>query len=441
MKGLLAHYRDILRIALPAIVSNVTVPLLGLVDTAIVGHLGSPRYIGAIAVGGMIFNLIYWTFGFLRMGTSGFTAQAFGAADEAETRRLLLRTLSLGALLGLLFIVAREPLLRLAFVFIECSPQTEQLVRLYFGICIWGAPAVLMLNGMNGWLLGMQNARYPMYVAIVQNLFNIAASLFFVFVLGLKIEGVAAGTLLAQYVGLGLALLLGHLRYARPVAGLTLRSVFRKGALRAFFGVNRDIFLRTLCLVVVLTFFTSSGAAQGDDVLAANALLLQLYLLISFFSDGFAFAGEALSGRFVGARAESSFRLTTRRLFRCGLFLSFVFTVLYAFGGQFLLSLLTDQTGVVALASRYLGWIALLPLVAMPGFLLDGVFVGATATRYMLLAAAGSAVVFFLVFFGLFGPLGNHALWFAFVLYMFSRGLIELLCYPHVVRRRFALSR
>lgn len=286
----------ILHIAIPSIISNITVPLLGLVDVTIVGHLGSASYIGAIAVGGMLFNMIYWIFGFLRMGTSGLTAQAYGAHDLPEVTRILLRSLGISMLLALALLVLQYPIRIVAFQLIEASPEVRGLASLYFHICIWGAPATLGLYGFTGWFIGMQNSRFPMYIAITQNVVNIAASLFFVFACDMKVAGVALGTLIAQYAGLFMAYGL-WLRYYQPLRKYIKRKrVFTREAMARFFQVNRDIFLRTLCLVAVTVFFTSTGAAYGDVTLAVNTLLMQLFTLFSYIMDGFAYAGEALTG-------------------------------------------------------------------------------------------------------------------------------------------------
>lgn len=307
--------RQILHIALPSIVSNITVPLLGLIDVSIVGHLGAASYIGAIAVGGMLFNMIYWLFGFLRMGTGGLTAQAYGRHDLQEATRILLRSLSISLLLALALLILQFPIRSLAFTFMDTSEEVQKLATLYFHICIWGAPATLGLYGFTGWYIGMQNSRFPMFIALTQNIVNIAASLFFVFSLGMKVEGVALGTLVAQYAGLGMACLL-WLAYYRPLRKyLHQKALFNRTEMKRFFQVNRDIFFRTLCLIAVTVFFTSTGAAYGDVVLAVNALLMQLFTLFSYFMDGFAYAGEALTGKYIGARNHKALTLTVKHLF------------------------------------------------------------------------------------------------------------------------------
>ena len=289
--------RQILQIALPSIVSNITVPLLGLIDVAIVGHLGSPAYIGAIAVGGMLFNIIYWIFGFLRMGTSGMTSQAYGKRDLPEIVRLLMRSVGIGLAVALCLILLQVPIRQTAFLIIHPTAEVREMATLYFHICIWGAPAMLGLYGLSGWFIGMQNSRIPMYIAITQNIVNIIASLSFVCFFKMKVEGVAFGTLIAQYAGFIMGLVLWMSRYGKLKKYILWKGVLQKEAMMRFFQVNRDIFLRTLCLVTVTLFFTSAGASQGEIILAVNTLLMQLFTLFSYVMDGFAYAGEALSGR------------------------------------------------------------------------------------------------------------------------------------------------
>ena len=427
--------KKILGIALPSIVSNITVPLLGLVDTAIVGHLGAAAYIGAIAVGGMLFNMVYWLFGFLRMGTGGLTAQANGADDIDETYRVLFRSLAVAAGLSLCMIVLQVPIIKTAFHFIEATPEVKDLSTLYFYILIWGAPAVLGLYSFAGWFLGRQNARYPMLVAIVQNLVNIGSSLFLVLVLGWKVEGVALGTLIAQYAGLLLAIGLWFHKYGGEVGRGLLKGIWSRSALGSFFRVNRDIFLRTLCLLTVTTYFTSMGAAQGDNILAVNALLMQFFVIFSYIMDGFAYAGEAVGGLFFGAKDKTNFQLLTRNLFRWGFILSLVFTVVYILGGHAFLAFLTNDKAVLAEATIYIGYAMAVPMLSFAAFLYDGLFIGTTSTRGMLIAMAGAAIAFFACELTLKGYMGNHALWTAFLIYLSMRGVIQWIYYGRIERK------
>lgn len=376
--------KKILQLAIPSIVSNITVPLLGLIDVAIVGHLGSAAYIGAIAVGGMLFNIIYWLFGFLRMGTSGMTSQAFGQRDLKEVTRVLLRAVGVGLFIALCLLLLQYPIRKIAFLLIDATPEVRELATVYFNICVWGAPAVLGLYGFAGWFIGMQNSRFPMFIAITQNVVNIVASLSFVYLLDMKIEGVALGTLIAQYAGLFMASLLWLRYYGRLKIAFRWREIIGKTAMKRFFQVNSDIFFRTLCLVAVTTFFTSTGARQGDVVLAVNTLLMQLFTLFSYIMDGFAYAGEAMTGRYIGARNNTGLQRMIRLLFRWGWGLSLSFTILYMIGGQDFLGLLTNDTTVINAAGSYCYWVLAIPLAGFAAFLWDGILIGATATRLML---------------------------------------------------------
>lgn len=416
---------QILNIALPAIVSNVTVPLLGLVDVAIVGHLGAAAYIGAIAVGGMTFNVIYWIFGFLRMGTSGMTSQALGRHDLGEVSAMLLRSLGIALAVALALIVLQIPLRWAALSVMKPSAEVAHLASIYFNLLIWGAPAMLGLFSLSGWFIGMQNSRVPMVIAITQNIVNIIASTLLVFVFGLKVEGVALGTLIAQYGGffMGVALCLKH--YGRLRHYVDWRNVWRRDVMSHFFSVNRDIFLRTLCMVAVMLFFTSAGSRQGDVVLAVNTLLMQFYLLFSYVMDGFAYAGEALSGRHYGANNLVALRQTVNRLFCWGWAMAVFFTFIYGLGGDGFLSLLTDEPSVVAASHAYYYWALAIPLAGTAAFVWDGVFIGCTAMRGMLVSMALAAATFFVLYFSLHASLGNHGLWLAFIAFISVRGITQ----------------
>ena len=427
--------KKILQLAIPSIVSNITVPLLGLIDVAIVGHLGSASYIGAIAVGGMLFNIIYWLFGFLRMGTSGMTSQAFGKRDLKEVTRVLLRAVGVGLFIALCLLLLQYPIRKVAFLLIDATAEVRELATVYFSICVWGAPAVLGLYGFAGWFIGMQNSRFPMFIAITQNIVNIVASLAFVYLLDMKIEGVALGTLIAQYAGLFMALLLWLRYYGRLRIPFHWREILGWTAMHRFFQVNSDIFFRTLCLVAVPTFFTSTGARQGDVVLAVNTLLMQLFTLFSYIMDGFAYAGEAMTGRYVGAQNRNGLQRMIRLLFRWGWGLSLSFTILYMIGGQGFLGLLTNDTTVIEAAGTYYYWVLAIPLAGFAAFLWDGILIGATATRLMLYSMLVASGTFFVVYYLFYEIMGNHALWMAFLIYLSLRGIMQWILWH---RRSFA---
>lgn len=421
----MALNREILRIALPSILSNITVPLLGLADVALTGHLGAVAYLGAIAVGGMLFNVIYWMFSFLRMGTSGHTAQAFGRNDPRDIMTGLGRSVTAALGISALLLLFRHPVGQFALHLIRPSDAVASLALLYYDICIWGAPAALLLFAVTGWYIGMQNARIPMWVAIVQNVVNISLSVFFVFVLGMKLEGVALGTVLAQYVGLAVALAFWWARYRHLRRELVWRDISDVGGMLRFFRTNKDLFLRTLCLIAIHFFFISAGAGFGDTALAVNTMLMQFFMLYSYIMDGFAFAGEAIVGRAVGACDKVLYRSTVRRLFIWGACMVCLFTAAYALAGPRFLFFLSDDAGVVSAAMAYQPWTLLIPLCSVATFVWDGVFIGELNTRGMLLAMASGLVAFFALY-AWWAPLyGNHGLWAAFLSYLAVRGLTQ----------------
>lgn len=417
--------RNILNIALPAIVTNITVPLLGLVDTAIVGHMGAAAYIGAIAVGSMIFNLVYWLFGFLRMSTSGLTAQARGGRDLGKVRYLLAQSLSLALVVAAVLLLLQWPVCELMLWLISPTAEVRPLVITYFRIVVWGAPAMLTLYSLSGWFIGMQNTRAPMVISIMQNVVNIVASLLIVYGLGLKVEGVAIGTVIAQYAGLLAAVYCLRRYYGRHLPPFTFRLLPVNCQLST---VNRDIFLRTLCLVAVNLYFTSAGARQGATVLAVNTLLMQLYLLFSYVLDGFAYAGEALGGRYWGAKDMAAYRDVVKRLFGWGVLMTLLFTSMYIIGGMPFLRLLTDEPSVVDASAGYVWWAYLIPATGMAAFIWDGLFIGTTQTRAMLVSSVIASLVFFATATITIKDMGNHGLWLSMILYLVMRGLVQS-CY------------
>ena len=432
--------RSILHLAIPSIVSNITVPLLGLVDVTIVGHLGATAYIGAIAVGGLLFNILYWNFGFLRMGTSGLTSQAYGRKDKEAEIRVLVQAVSVGLFSALAMLILQYPIERLAFRLLDTSAEVEQYAVTYFRICIWGAPAVLAQYSFTGWFIGMQNSRYPMYIAIVMNVINIVCSSCFVFLFKMKVEGVALGTVVAQYSGVMMALGFWYYNYKELRGRITFKGSLQLIAMRRFFAVNRDIFLRTLCLIGVTTFFTSTGARQGDVILAVNTLLMQLFTLFSYIMDGFAYAGEALSGRYVGACNLVQLKRAVKALFCWGVVLSLVFTLLYGIGGENFLGLLTNDTVVIETAGRYFYWVLAIPLAGFAAFLWDGILIGATATRFMLWAMLVASGSFFVIYYCFSGATNNHTLWLAFLVYLALRGIMQTIWSRRVFTLKYLQS-
>lgn len=422
--------KQILHIALPSIISNITVPLLALVDTTIVGHLGSASYIAAIALGGMIFNMIYWLFNFLRMGTGGLTAQAYGANQHQATSYILLRSLTIAGGIALTLLLLQRPIFQVTFHFVTATAEVRSLASIYFNILIWGAPAMLALYSFTGWFLGMQNARIPMCIAITQNVVNIAVSTFLVFGCHLKIEGVALGTLISQYTALLLAVIFCLTKFDVK-QHFELKAILDINTLKRFFQVNRDIFLRTLCLIAVTTYFTSAGSTQGEVTLAANTLLMQFFIIFSYFMDGFAYAGEALGGRYFGAHDRLNFQRVTRCLFAWGGALSVLFFFIYFLSGTSLLHLLTDDSQVINRAQQYLPIIYFIPLISFAAFLFDGLYIGTTATRYMLISMFCASAAFFVLINVC--TLSNTLLWLAFLVYLGGRGLMQAFLFKKAV--------
>ena len=421
--------RLILQLALPSIVSNITVPLLGLVDVAIVGHMGGAVYIGAISVGAMVFNIIYWIFGFLRMGTSGMTSQALGRRNLADVLQLLCRSVAVAIAVAMTILILQVPIKWLAFLVVNPEKEVMGLASSYFDICVWGAPAMLVLYSLSGWFVGMQNTRIPMMISIIQNVVNILASLTLVYGCGMKVEGVACGTLFAQYVGCAIAIILWAKVYGRLTKHFVREGLFDFVKMLEFFKVNYHIFLRTLCLVAVNLFFLAAGARQGAVMLAVNTLLVQLYILFSYFLDGFAFAGEALCGRYHGAANSTAFKETVRLVFAWGGAIAIVFTLMYAIGGQWFLNVLTDERSVAEAAVDYLPWAVAVPLAGVAAFVWDGVFIGVTATKGMLLSSVVATIVFFSVYLIGKDAYANHALWLAFVAFLITRGIVQTIIY------------
>lgn len=414
--------KQILKLALPNIITNITVPLLGMVDIAIVGHIGNASHIGAIAIGTMIFNLIYWNFGFLRMGTSGLTAQAYGAEDWDEAMRIMVRGLSIAVSVALLLILLQYPIALLCERWIDSSEEVMRLALQYFYIRIWAAPATLGLYVLKGWFIGMQNSQTPMWIAIIMNIINIVFSLLFVIVWKMGITGVALGTALAQYSGLTMAIVFWFWKYGHLRSRIDLRGSLHWQEMKRFFKVNGDIFLRTLCLVAVFTFIPAISASMGDKILAANTLLMQLFTLFSYIMDGFAYAGEALVGRYTGAKDHENLRLSVKYLLRWGMVITLLFTVIYYFWGEFILTILTNDKSVIAEAMSYMTWTLLVPITGFSAFLFDGIYIGATASKsmrnIMFVATAG----FFIAYYLLAPRLGNDGLWIAFLIFLTLRG-------------------
>lgn len=421
---------------MPSIVSNITVPLLGMIDLAITGHLGNQSFIGAIAVGSMLFNIMYWMFGFLRMGTSGLTAQAFGESNKEKITETLYQGVTVSAAISLLLLVLSPLIFIGAMEFIAPSPEVRELVGKYFRICVAGIPASLLLFVLNGWYIGMQNTRIPMTIAISQNILNILASIFFVYGIGMKLEGIALGTVIAQWGGALASIWLLRKRYGDYIRqSNSFKKTVLNSNLSQYLLVNRDIFFRTLCLIGIHFYFIAAGAKGGDTILAVNAVFMQFFTLYSYFIDGMAYAGEALVGKAVGARDKVGYAKTLRGLFILSGLLTLLFTLVYAFFNADLLTLFTDNEEVLKSSKDYLLWTLFFPICGMAAFIWDGVYIGATLPRYMLLSTLLGIMVFFTLYLSLSPMFENHALWLAFLSNLAVRGIILTMFKERVIRR------
>ena len=418
-----ARHRQVWQLAWPMILSNITVPLLGLVDTAVIGHLPDGKHLAAVAVGAMIFSILYWAFGFLRMGTTGLTAQAYGEEDGNRNRLLLAQSLILGAVIGLAIWLFQSPVVTLALHLIDAAPEVTEEAEKYAAIRILGAPAVLCNYALLGWFLGNQNSRIPLVLLLVTNISNMLLDLVAVYGLGMHADGVALATVISEYLSLGLGLWLCRRVLCRTSGELERSRLWRWSDYYNLIMINRYLFVRTLSILFAIAFFTTQGARQGTDILSANAVLLNFLLLISNGLDGFAHATEALAGRTVGQRNLRAFYDTAATALIWSLITALGFTLLFYIAGEGIIYLLTDIDAVRQIAITYLPWIWLLPLVGVWSFLLDGIFVGTTQVRAMQNTMLFSVFLVYLPLWWLTQAMGNHGLWLSFICLFLARAV------------------
>jgi len=413
----------ILSLALPFLAANISIPLLGLVDTAVLGHLESEKYLGAIALGGMVFSFLFWGFGFLKMGTTGFTSQACGEQNKTKISLVLSRGVVVAFTLGVIFIVFRKPIWYLSALFIEGSDHVIQLAYEYFSIRIFAAPAVFLLYVIQGWFLGMQNALYVLWVTIVENVSNILFNLLFIYVFDMRADGVALGTVCAQYLALSLAIVLLLSKYRKTLKIHVLSDVFKANELMHYLKVNGDIMIRTLALMFAFAFFTVRSSSLNDVLLASNMILMQLLIFFAYVVDGLAHAGETLAGYYFGAGKKYLLKPLLKKLFIWSSLLAAVFSMLYAVFFKQILQLLTNQQAVIESAMYFKYWLVALPVLSFAAFIFDGVFIGLTLSGRLRNAMLMSLLLVYLPAYYLSANVfHNHALWFAFSLFMFARG-------------------
>lgn len=423
--------RRIWALTLPAIASNITVPLLGLCDTAITGHLGDGAFLAAVAAGGTIFNVVLWLCGFLRMGTTGLTAEAYGSRNPKTPGIVFWRSVCLASLIGILIIIFRTPLLHMFMSVISPGPDVGTLASAYFNICVWGIPPLLVTLSVNGWFIGMQDTLRPMIISVSMNLINVGASTVAAFPLEAGFTGIAIGTLAANWCGLLIAVIMAAL-YSRKKKILTVNAygIFREKGFARFFKVSGDLFFRSACIMGVSLAVTSFGARMGDLTLAVNAVMLQFFIFFSYFMDGFSFAGEAMCGKYAGARDLQGLRSTVVRLLFWSAVMALLFFIIYLGASSRIVALLTDVYEVRVGVDTMRLFTVILPPVAVWAFIFDGFFVGLTATRRMFLTTLGAASLFLLAIiagipefsFGQDPIHENQVLWTAFLLFLFARG-------------------
>ena len=403
--------KDILKLAIPSILANITVPLVGMVDIAVAGHLdtSAAMMIGGIAIGTMLFDLLYWNFGFLRVGTGGLTAQAYGRGDRKECAKILTRALGISIACALVLIAIQWIFVKAAFLVVECSPEVRTLATQYFFIRIWAAPATLSLMALKGWFIGMQDSVSAMVVDLVVNGMNILMSI--VLALGFNIggwhyegmgfAGIAAGTVAAQYSGFLTALAILAFRYIKSTFAYMdsddLKSVFRGSETKRFFVMNADLFVRSLCFIAIYIGFTVISARYGDVLLAVSSIMMKLLMIFSYFTDGFAYAGEALTGRYIGAKDAPMVRQTVRWTFVWSMGIAVIFMGIYHFAGVPMLKMMTSDMTVVTAARDFLPWLLLMPVIGCAAFTWDGIYIGATASKAIRNSMLWAVVAFFAV--------------------------------------------
>ncbi|WP_017429580.1 MATE family efflux transporter [Vreelandella jeotgali] len=428
--------RRIWALAWPIILSNITVPMLGLVDTAVVGHLPDSRYLAAVTLGATLFGFLYWGFGFLRMGTTGLTAQSVGRGDNMAVRNLLGQALIMAGLIGVLLILLASPLITLGLWLLDASPTATPLARDYAHIRLFSAPAVLANYVILGWFLGQQNSRVTLWILLLTNVVNIILDLWFVVGLGMSSDGVAWASVIADYAALAFGGSLVLRQLGRLPGQFLRRRLLALGAYKALFSVNANLFVRTLGLLFAMAFFTAQGARQGDTVLAANAVLLQFIMLTSYGLDGFAHAAESLVGRAFGRDDWRAFAQTVSATARLSLYTAAIAALCFALGGNALIALLTDLPEVRDTAAVYLPWMVAMPLIAVWSYFFDGVFIGTTAVREMRNSIFIGLAVYLPVWW-LAQPLGNHGLWLAFMLFTLVRSAVLVGYYQRYRRTRW----
>ena len=421
--------KRVLKIALPIVLSNATVPILGAVDTGVVGQMGLAAPIGAVGLGAIILAFVYWIFGFLRMGTAGLTAQALGAKEDREVTALLIRGLMIAGVAGLVYIILQIPIFWLAFQASPASEEVESLTQAYMEIRIWGAPATIGAYVITGWLVAAERTKEILILQLWINGLNMALDVWFVLGLGWGVEGVAIATLIAEWSGLALGLWMCRGAF-RGTAWRDSRLIFEARRLKKMASVNSDIMIRSILLEIGFTYFIFRSSGFDDVTLAANQILIQFLFITAYAMDGFAFAAEALVGNALGARNRGALRQGAIISFKWGMICVVILAAAFWFGGVEIINIMTTSEEVRTVAYGFLIWIALTPPLGCPSWMLDGIFIGATRARDMRNAMLISLPIFLIVAQFLVPAFGNHGLWASMLIFFMARGVTLGLRYP-----------
>ena len=416
--------KKILRLAGPSILANITVPLVGMADLAIAGSLGDAAAIGGVAIGTMLFDLLYWNLGFLRVGTGGKAAQSYGKRDFRESVNILVQSLGTALLSALFLLIIQYFYILGAFAILETTPQVEAMAKEYFFIRIWAAPATLSLFAFKGWFIGMQNTLSPMVTDIVVNVFNIVLSVLFAFPMKMGIAGIALGTVAAQYIGLMSAVLLLTRYYKKLFKYINLKASLKIREMKDFFILNGNLFLRSASLLLVYTGFTALSATYGDKLLAVSTIMMKLMLLYSYMVDGFAYAGEALTGRYVGSRDMTSLKRAVKLLFAWTFIIAAISTLAYLFAGEPIFRLLTNNAEVLEASGPFMPWLLVVPVISCVAFMWDGIYIGATASSAIRNTMIVSAAGFFITYYATKGVIGIQALYLAYSAHLIIRSIM-----------------
>lgn len=416
--------KRILKLAIPSIFANITVPLVGMVDIAVAGRLGSAAAIGAIAVGTMLFDLLYWNFGFLRVGTGGLTAQSYGRRCFRDSIKYMTQGLTVSLSSALIILAIQYLFILVAFEFIDCSPEVAELSKQYFFIRVWAAPATLSLFVFKGWFIGMQNTVSPMAIDVVVNLVNVVASIYLGLYTGMGFAGIALGTVIAQYSGLLLAVALFVIYYKKLFHYFDIKAALHLQDLKAFFKLNGNLFFRSLCFMLIYSGFTALAARYGDVQLAVSSIMMKLLMLFSYFVDGFAYAGEALGGKYIGAKDRTQLVRAVKLLFVWSAIIGVISTVAYAVGGEWMVRLMTTEPEVITGTRPYLFWLILMPIISCAAFMWDGIYIGATASVAIRNSMIWACVAFYVVYFIFRGyEQSIQVLWYAYFAHLIARTL------------------